>query len=299
MFLRKSFIAICSILMAVSLYSCLGNDDEFDDPIYTDAQIISLTFSHSDISELGETVFSIDQTKGAIYNLDSLPFLTVLPDSVLLTYSTGTGTGQSLQIIAGADSIWKESGDSIHLENNLLEFICYAPNGESQHYTVQVNIHQTDPDMVNYQQLDLADYPFPTLPDAGNDTLLIRSDFGSRWTYVKDLQHVWASEDGSYWVNLANTQAPLPEITDGIAFCYNNEIWLMGGNIVGGSDNFTIYYSQDGGLVWKSKSETTNAPIAFDATNAAINVDDEGKYFYIVKGSEIWKAAINSQLFDR
>jgi len=125
--------------------------------------------------------------------------------------------------------------------------------------------------------------------------------FADQLTIMKNLKSVWATEDGLYWAKLANTTEKLPDIEGGVAFYYNNEIWFTGGFITEGDKktaNHTIYYSQDGGVVWKAKASKTNTPIEIDINDSYIMVDEDGKYFYIVTPTEVWKANINSQLFE-
>ncbi|GHT76591.1 hypothetical protein AGMMS50262_15210 [Bacteroidia bacterium] len=111
----------------------------------------------------------------------------------------------------------------------------------------------------------------------------------------------WTTEDGLYWVELSgNPQGALPSITSGTAFLYNNEIWFFGGK-TGEEYNKEVYYSLDGGLVWKNKEPKAQAPEEFPfREDASIVTDKEGKYFYIIGGKDqagIWKGVLNSRLF--
>ena len=227
-------------------------------------------------------------------------------------------------------------------------------------YTLQINIHQIDPDLVQYtlliddSEVPPVEKPWKTVLNDGSviplgflhpnksdkDLALIASDgtkddfklykennaewivgeevpddfprtefstlnyssvFSDRLTVISSLQSVWATEDALYWANLASTTDSLPTIKGAIAFNYDNEIWLIGGSILDGSgvktgNNFTVYYSMDGGLVWKAKESQADTPVPLD-----INTDDvvvKDAYFYIITPTQTWKAAVNSQLFD-
>ena len=146
-------------------------------------------------------------------------------------------------------------------------------------------------------------FKVPTdFPHTKFSTLNLPSVFADQLTVVENLKSVWATEDGLYWAKLASTTEELPEIESGVAFYYNNEIWFTGGFKTEGDKktaNHTIYYSQDGGLVWKAKENKVNTPIEFNINNSYIAVGDDGKHFYIViSPTEVWKANINSQLFE-
>jgi hypothetical protein len=121
----------------------------------------------------------------------------------------------------------------------------------------------------------------------------------------ENLNTVWTTEDGMYWVNLSSDpQGNLP-VVEGGAFAYNNEIWFAGGkNIEDGTYNKKIYYSLDGGLVWKAKEAKAQFPAALSSrTNAPVIVDNQGIYFYIVGGknqsalTDSWKGVLNSRTF--
>ncbi|MDR1682914.1 MAG: DUF6242 domain-containing protein [Candidatus Symbiothrix sp.] len=378
--LKNRFSFFLLVAMLLGMVSCLGTGTEYEEVTNTDAQIISFGLSHDSIKVLAETQFSINQTNGIIFNYDSLPYLTNLADSLLkITYTTGSGLSQSLQIkeqINGKDTIYyKSSGDSIRLTNNRLEFTVFAPDsagGRNKTYSLQVNIHQIDPDSVQYilladdSEVPPVEKPWETvwsgvahiplgflhpnaesLNDKGfayivsdgskyyfklhkgdaeitgeevpNDFPLVEfstlnhsSIFSDRLTVIggynadtiiSNLQSVWATENGLYWANLVSTTDSLPNIKGAVAFNYNNEIWLAGGSVIDDNGNekaknHTIYYSQDGGVVWKAKARKAETPIDFDISNSSVTVDKDGKYFYIITPTAVWKACINSQLFE-
>jgi hypothetical protein len=381
--LKNGFVLFLFSAFLLGMVSCLGNGETYDEITLTDAQLTSFSLSHDSIPALAKTKFSINQVEGIIFNYDSLPYRTVLTDSLLkITYTTGSGISQSLQLKAtaadGSDSIyWKASADSIRLINNELAFTVFAPdstNGKKKEYLLKVNIHQINPDSIQYAKLNAVE-SYPQIekpwidsishitqavvplgflhPDKTNlddkDLAMIVSDgatdyfklyrketpwidegketpsdfprsefstinqsslFADRLTIINNLHSVWATEDGLYWANLSNTTDSLPTIKGGIAFHYNNEIWFMGGSVLDKSgnikeDNYTAYYSQDGGIVWKARDSSADAPIAFNISNTAIVLDKndpKNQYFYIIKdtgtGKEVWKAFINSKLFD-
>jgi hypothetical protein len=138
--------------------------------------------------------------------------------------------------------------------------------------------------------------------------------FSDQLTLVENLQSVWATQDGMYWVNLSNTKEQLPVIEGGTLFSYNNELWFIGGRVTKDSDNYNysaeeynkhVFYSPNGGVVWKAKTAKTQAPEAFTLREkASVLTDKDGKYFYIIGGQnnrgvvpDIWQGTLNSKLF--
>ncbi|MDR0864727.1 MAG: DUF6242 domain-containing protein [Candidatus Symbiothrix sp.] len=152
---------------------------------------------------------------------------------------------------------------------------------------------------LNYGEQTPADFPNTTFSVINNRALVL-----NKITLVGNLQNVWATENGLYWVKLSNTQNPLPAIKGGNAFLYNNEIWFLGGLLENEDYNNEIYYSMDGGLVWKARGEKTHAPEDYILRyDASVVVDTDGKYFYIAGGrnqsplTDIWKGVLNSHTF--
>jgi hypothetical protein len=137
-------------------------------------------------------------------------------------------------------------------------------------------------------------------------TIFNDRSFAGRLTVISSMQSVWATENGLYWTNLFGTQGLLPVIEGGNAFFYNNEIWFVNGKTASGEYNSKIYFSRDGGIVWKEKPEKTLPPVEFPLRqDATLVVDAEGKYYYIAGGrnqsgalNDVWKIALNSRLFD-
>jgi hypothetical protein len=452
MHLRTGFHILLASLILTSLISCLGGTDEIETVITTDAQITSFSIAHDSIPVLATAKFSIDQVISEIYNYDSLPYLTDIYEPFIITYTTGAGYSQSLRTIVDGDTAWVASGDSLDLAK-VSQFTIFAPDGKTQKtYTLKVNIHQIDPDSVQYEpfateqflqaednktvrfkdnyytfvkeaeilslyksgdmeqweEIPLTGLPSYTVVEeiqTGSKGLFAHTNTGqlyvstdaSSWleipetdsivailgyldptdiqqeglvlvvnkkdgegnrfafysnllsetsaskeyttggtvpsgfpltnisviynkslylnqiTVAGDMKTVWATTDGLYWAKLSNTVMELPDITEGSAFLYNNEIWFIGGwaKEKDGTEayNRIIYYSMDGGVVWKIKEDKTQAPESFVLRErASVVTDFDGKYFYIVGGlnreastpvlTDVWKVALNSRLFD-
>jgi hypothetical protein len=355
--------------------SCLGNDEYVDPTVSTDAQLVAFGISSDSIKTLASVVFSIDQEKGEIYNNDSLPYLTNLDTigKVKLSFTTGLGLASSVRVdYLDGDSAVVASGDSIWVATQYLplQLKVYAQDPKViKTYTVRVNVHQIDPDSVQYTPIDqlpigsttmdvlttaASNCPYPVKaalgflqPDIQKGLALVvekdgknvfaysenltdytysdneiptdfplagfsrinNNDFAPRLTVIKNLQSVWATENGLYWINLSNvSNNAFPTIEGGNAFVYNNEIWFILGHINDGAYNEKVYYSKNAGVVWDEKPTKAQAPEDFTLReNAEVIVDADGKYFYISGGRNIyinglvvpdnWQVALNSRLF--
>ena len=150
---NRLHILLCFFLPLSLFYSCLGDDDWTDENItYSDAEILTFSLSHDSIDALANVVFSIDQRNGLIYNYDSMAYNTDIYEKVIVKYTSGAGTSNALNVTDG-DSVWVASGDSLDVTKPLT-FRTYALNGITQkYYTIKLNIHQVDPDSVQYHRI--------------------------------------------------------------------------------------------------------------------------------------------------
>jgi len=367
--LKTGFYVLLAAFCLTCLFSCSGTADEIEYEISTDAQLISFSLSNDSLSVLATAKFSIDQVNSLIYNRDSLPYLSDTANiaSVKIRFTAGSGANPLVRIEhLDGDTAWV-ANDSIMRFAHQFSLQLYAPNGITKKtYTVRINIHQIDPDSVQYHSINVSDAPTPAVPDWENLTqdcpyeviaylgflrpneqkelaLIVKDEddlrfalskdlveyelggkipegfpttgyttfndqkFANRLTIISRMQSVWTTEDGFYWVNLFGTEDYLPVIEGGSAFFYNNEIWFLNGKTEDGEYNSKVYYSIDGGRVWRVKPKKVHPPANFPLRqNATVIVDAEGKYFYIVGGQnqegqldDAWKAALNFRLFER
>ncbi|GHS94466.1 hypothetical protein FACS1894207_2730 [Bacteroidia bacterium] len=149
----KNGLIISSLLLIISLLtSCLGNNEYDEIPDMEDAEILSFSLSSDSVPALAKVVFSIDQERNQIYNYDSMAYLTEIKYKVIVNYTSAAGTS-NIQNITDGDSTWIKSGDSIDVSKPLL-FKAYALYGNTtKTYTFKLNIHQIDPDSVQYTQV--------------------------------------------------------------------------------------------------------------------------------------------------
>ena len=157
----KNGLYLLSFSILISwMTSCLGNDnyDEFYNS--TDAELLSFSLSSDSVPGLAKVVFSIDQRGkvGLIYNYDSMAYLTKIKDKVIVTYVSGAGSNNVLNI-TGNDSTWVKSSDSIDISTPLTLKVFALDGKTTKQYNVQLNIHQIDPDSVQYSRIT-SELPF-------------------------------------------------------------------------------------------------------------------------------------------
>jgi hypothetical protein len=372
MHLKTGFYILLATLILTGLVSCLGSSEYPEYEVSTDAQLTSFAISSDSLAVLATAKFSIDQKQNLIYNYDSLPYLTdtaKIGSQTIVTYTAGSGASPSVRIqYLNGDTAWVASGDTLHIASQF-DLKIYSPSGNSKTYTVNINIHQMDPDSVQYHPVNISDVPAITPPDWASLTqhcpahlevvtclgflrpdeqkglaLIVKDNdqlhfafskdlteyqvgaaipedfpvsgfsvinsrsFAGRLTIIANLQSVWTTEDGLYWTNIFGTREPLPTIEGGNAFLYNDEIWFVNGKIDNGDYNPKVYYSINGGIVWKEKPAKVQPPAEFPLRqDAQVALTADGSSFYIVGGrnqntntpslNDAWQVALNSKAF--
>jgi len=219
----KNGLYLLGFSMLVSLMtSCLGNSFSDDTYPLTDAELISFSLSSDSVPDLANVVFSIDQQHGGtgyIYNYDSMAYKTVIRDSVVVTYTSGAGTNNVLNITNG-DSIWVSSGDSLNISKPLTLKV-YALNGATYKlYNVQLNIHQVDPDSMQYSMI-ASGLPFLQTEDTKtvvfNDRFLTYSKINVQpSTGYNSIVQLYSSSDAVNWTQEATSGLPSNVVIKGI-----------------------------------------------------------------------------------
>ncbi|MDR2621206.1 MAG: DUF6242 domain-containing protein [Dysgonamonadaceae bacterium] len=211
---KNGLLIISSLLLIVSLLtSCLG-DNEYDEiPATEDAEIISFSLSSDSVPTLKSVVFSIDQNQGLIYNHDSMAYQTEIKYKVIVNYTTGEGSSLlNITNIAEGDSTWIKSGDSLDVSKPVLlkSFSIYGT--ATKVYTLKLNIHQIDPDSVQYIQI-ASNQDF--LQSEEIQTILFKNDF---YTFTKtgDGIELYRSSDALDWEKTPLAELPANTIVRGI-----------------------------------------------------------------------------------
>ena len=212
MSLKNGLYIISSLSLLVSLLtSCLGNNSNDEAWVTEDAELTYFGLSSDSVPDLINVVFSIDQSRSEIYNRDSMAYLTEIKDKVIINYLSGAGVNNVLNVTDG-DSIWVNDGDSIDISKPL-KLRVYAVNGKTtKEYTAKLNIHQIDPDSVQYSQV-AAGQAFLKAEEI--KTVLFKGDYS---TFTKTAAEVklYGSSDAGNWSPVALSGLPNNAVIRGI-----------------------------------------------------------------------------------
>ena len=191
--------------------SCLGNNNTDDTYAITDAELLSFSLSSDSVPDLVNVAFSIDQPNGLIYNYDSMAYRTAINDKVIITYTSASGYSNLLNITNG-DSIWVASGDSIDISAPLT-FRVYALDGTTvKIYNAQLNIHQVDPDSLQYVQTGSG---FAFLQTEDTKTVALNNRFLA-YSRINGQIQLHSSSDAVNWNQEAVLEFPANAVISGI-----------------------------------------------------------------------------------
>ena len=161
--LRLLNIITCLFITAFIATSCL-DDEEYVVEYDSNASIIAFSIDDIDTkykatvngkdTTLTTTVtganypFVIDQNKGLIYNVDSLPKGTDITRVVAEIRADGY-----VFIAAEPDSIWEE-GDSLDFTKPIQFKVMSMEGSYGRTYTAKVNVHQQDPNLMSWESFE-------------------------------------------------------------------------------------------------------------------------------------------------
>ena len=293
--MRRYFLPLVLLFAAVTLLvSCLNSDNEevvySDDVAITAFSIASAEMTVHTTSSTGEDSiyttsntsmssykFVIDQTKGEIYNVDSLPN-NIDASKLLVNCSTKNNGIALIRSIEKPDSInYVSSSDTIDFTQPRTICVYSASGKYTRDYTVKVNVHQQDGDEMVWKTIStnagLADLTsirgfeiggsLYVLGVNGSHTLVYGADAadGSVWTqrailsanasldavvrygkiYVLDGTDVKTSADGANFETVL-AQSPLSRLVA------QSSAALYG---IGGDG--MLMASEDGGKTWQTE----------------------------------------------
>ena len=173
--MRKNslYLFISILAMSLAFSSCLDSDNQNYD-LTSDVAISSFSIGSIAVPDTlkdssgkdsivydsvigSDYKFTIDQQSNLIYNVDSLPVETNVKK---VTTSLSLSYGYAVTYVKnGQDTLWTSS-DSIDFTNPVT-FKAYALNGSIRQYQVKVNVHQVDPDSLQWTLLQGADLNIP------------------------------------------------------------------------------------------------------------------------------------------
>lgn len=157
-------ISIISVLVAVLavMTSCLS-DDRTEVTYYDDAAITSFSLgtlnrtmhkvtssgkdsTYNTTVYCGSYTFSIDQEKGLIFNVDSLPSGTVTSKSLVTIKAMNSGYIFLKSLTSDSLSVYTSANDSLDFSKPR-EIHCYSNDGKTiKKYTVDVRVHKEEAD---------------------------------------------------------------------------------------------------------------------------------------------------------
>jgi hypothetical protein len=173
MMIKRNTLFVLSLLFSGFFVSCL---DSFEERAYYSANVTSFGFDEHDTCEyIEDYVFNIDQyngvaadsTTGTIYNLDSLPFGSVV-NSLYPTMTLQSTNGN----IYMNDTIWEDE-DSIDFTTPVVFKNTSSDGLYTKSYTIYVNVHQVNPDSMMMFTASTA------LPAASSSNKIISLDNGT------------------------------------------------------------------------------------------------------------------------
>lgn len=151
---RKVPFYILVITVFSTLFSCLDSSDTVEVIYSPDAEITSFKIgirrNDIDSTRVDSIYFSIDQINSQIFNKDSAGYGFVFTEKAVLKFTTASG--YAIINVTGGDSVLVTTGDSIDFTNPIL-FRSYAATGGTKTYLAKFNIHQIDPDSMQWKQV--------------------------------------------------------------------------------------------------------------------------------------------------
>lgn len=243
-----------AIFIAYTLGSCNSDSTEYTvSGASKDAQIYrfklsAIAYTKQDSVSypvLAKTMFSIDQFKQSIYNVDSLPYKTSLR-KVYASISFGSSSPSKLQIIyPDSVSVWNGS-DSIDFSRVPKIKVTAADGSTSIEYSVDVRIHKVDPDTLMWTKM--ANLKQPASITGKQKTLLIDNTFytfsidSDNKLYLYKADKSTAYQPKQVVNGLNGNKIKLESIT-----FFNNSFYAVD------SDN-KAYVSDKQGVTWGEKS---------------------------------------------
>ena len=152
-------IKFCGLLFIGGLLnlmsSCLGGDKyEMEEWMMHNAQIASFYLTCDSISGLDSVKFTIDQVNSKIYNVDSMPFRTLIDHKVLVEMEADNPYGVSSIIF-----IEQATGDTVQSVLDSVDFSApviikvTAYDGLTEKiYEAKLNVHQVNPDTMVWEK---------------------------------------------------------------------------------------------------------------------------------------------------
>ncbi|MCM1293556.1 MAG: DUF6242 domain-containing protein [Bacteroides sp.] len=166
---RFPLYILMAMLMASFTVACNDDDDDVVDldDISGNALMINtfkLRADDSVLVNLDSVFFSIDLNNAVVFNADSLPKGTKV-DRLIVDMTTSAARKAEITMpgSTGADTVVNyltNPTDSINFSRGSVKLHLESANGEyTRDYTIYVNVHKMDPDMMVWSELSSTDLP--------------------------------------------------------------------------------------------------------------------------------------------
>jgi hypothetical protein len=194
----------------LSLTSCLGGEDAVEVILSDDAELTSFGLSHDSIPELAKVIFTIDQKtglneKGLIYNHDSMAYNTVIDRKVIVAYTNSLSVTNVMRITEEGDTVWVASGDSLDVSQPIELQVFSIGQSKSKTYQFQLNIHQVDPDSIQYHPMVVENADFLNNPDV---KAFLFNGYYYAYTKKDAAVYIYQSENAREWISMPHGFIP-------------------------------------------------------------------------------------------
>ncbi|MDR3127456.1 MAG: DUF6242 domain-containing protein [Tannerellaceae bacterium] len=285
-------VAMVGVAMAGVLGSCLGgNEEEYEVEIPRDCQVAVLTLSHDSIPALGGARFTIDQRRGEIFNMDSLPCGTEIPDKVACTLQTVNVYAVSrVRMVAGV------TGDTVTLksktESNVVkwtaedsvdfsqpvEIILDGIDGvTTRRYSAWVNIHQQEPEAMSWELVPafagMTGWEWGTAVAEGKYWIYVRDDVSAIYWYTSPVG------DGKSWTMGRTRGLEEQEVCLEQLAVYEGAFYLVSEAGLLTSADGKEWAKAPGGEDWRYLLGSVGGSSRQPACLAGIAMREEGEFF--------------------
>ncbi len=243
------------------LHSCLSTTT----PTYsTDGLVLSFSLKSDSVPALAKAVFTIDETNGTIYNVDSLPY--------------HTNVRQAIPVVTAYSTARMYFNDSVYTGSDTVDFTRpvilknYAQDGITiRQYIVKVNVHQVDPDSITWQQRSYPSYSFQTIDQKAvyfNQQLMLYVNDGTQ-------MHLYTSVDGKSWAEQSIVGLPATVNLQQLVV-YNNTLCVV-------ENGQTLLQSMDG-INWSAVTVNSTYPLTTLVSSIGqqlIGIEQSGSNYYL------------------
>lgn len=290
--MSRRISSLCLLVAAALLLtSCLGNDEEeitlYDDIAITAFQITAAEAEMHTTSSTGEDSvyvetntdvasypFSIDQLKGEIFNVDSLP-ANIDASRMLCSWST-KNNGLVFMLNEARDSMrYLSTTDTVDFSKPCTVVVYSSDGVVSREYTVKVNVRQVEPGAFGWQRM--TDSPELAALQAMRAVMLggrvlVAGDEGGRTA-------IFSTADGSAWTR---SSAVLGQDAYNNVVSRNDTLFVLDGG--------AVKYSLDGETFVTVAQTPSLARLVGGSTTEMYALATDGTLMASDDGGQTWAA---------